>query len=599
MELDPSWRSYTIPTISSGLNTAKPDYEIEDSECSAIENIAIRQGKLITDTGYVKVGAVVRGIPKGAFVHETAAGATTLILITDATVYRYISARDEWHYISDGVDTTLTLGEAGGVIDLDVADTAGFAAAQFVGVELDTGGQHQTTVASIPTPGAPGVIRLAVALPSAAAAAKPVVKAVDLTGGNDDQVVFSPVPSHEWTVFTNGIDRPRRYDGSTCEVIPGLPSGGDLRCKTLTMFRDAYLILLNLTEAGVRRPYKMIWCSAGDPTTWTGGDSGDNSLVDSRDPIVAARQLGPYLWIYRRESFVRVGFQGLPTRTFDFKPVNFGETSGSQGVGCVAPNAVFAFTDYHVVASAERIWVNDGSGSVITISDPIFVGTFDIAGDSDRSKVHRSFFFYVEQLDELYFCYPSSSATFCNRAAVVSLTQNKIWRKRKFGHEMTAAGSRLLGAGEAKRIVDLVGTIAQQTWRIAGTGLGAGTPNIILCGLTPLQVYEYDLSSPKDDTLDIPWFLETKNFRGFDRYIRHDMTALEVLGSATTVSRFKKETATFEPVLSTPITTIKRTYKGHKQFISEGIKYRIFGSAAGVEIGPITAHIREESMWTL
>lgn len=600
LELDPRWKSYIIPTLSGGMRTSVPDYLLEDNECALMENVAVREGRVLVDTGYTKLGPTVRGTPKGLFVHESAAGLTVLLLVTDSTVYRYISALDKWHYVSDGVDTLLTANELVGSVDINVADTAGFAIGQFVGVELDNGEQHQTTVANV-TAGAPGIVHLTAGIPSAASINNQLVKAVDLTGNDDDQVVFTPVPFHEWTVFTNGSNPPRRYDGNTCEVVPNLPSGGNLICKTLAVYRDAYLVLANLVESGVKRPYKMIWCSAGQADTWTGGDAGDNSLVDSRDPLVALRALGPYMIVYRRESIVRMEFQGLPTRTFNFRPINFGETVGSQGVGCLSPNSVFAFLNFHVVASAERIYIYDGGMSVTNISDRIFFGTFDSSGDVSREVAHRSFFFYIEQLDELYFCYPESgtSNVFCTRAVVVSLNKQNVMRKRKFNHEMTAAGVRLLGAGESVRIIDLQGTIAQQTWRIGGSGLGTGAPSILLCGNAPDQVYNYDLQSPTEDGLAISWVIETKHFRLFDRFMRVDALIIFASGSSFHLARYNTFDGLWTGMPPISLGGIMQEHRLHVQFVTEGLKLRLYGSAGGAEIGPIVARYREESLWRL
>lgn len=62
--------------------------------------------------------------------------------------------------------TRLTANHAGGATNLNVSNTAGFAVGSVVFVRLDSGDQLVTSIAALPTPGAPGVIQIAAALPS-------------------------------------------------------------------------------------------------------------------------------------------------------------------------------------------------------------------------------------------------------------------------------------------------------------------------------------------------------------------------------------------------------------------------------------------------
>jgi hypothetical protein len=602
---DKKWQSHVLTNLLGGLNTSIPDYEIADEEASSIQNLAIRRGKIATDTGYVKLGALAMASkPKSLFTHQTAAGITTIVQVTNTSFYIWVAAVKEWHYVSDGASSTLSSGEAGGSTLIDVVNTAGFVNGRPVGILLDNGSQHQTTIIGI-APGAPGTLTINVAIPSAAAIGRTVVQGLVLTGNDVDQVVITAVPAFEWTVFTNGVNVPYYYDGSFVKIIPNLPSGGNVVCKTLALFRDSYLILANLIEGGVIRPYKLLWNNAGDVQNWTTGDASNNSLVDSRDPIMALKPLKGDMIIYRAGgSIVRMEYVGLPTTTFNFRALNFGETASAQGVGCASPNSVIALLDTHIILSPRGIYSYSGStvlsssAGVQSLSDKIFPGVFSNDGNFDKTKAGLAFVFQLEQFAEIWFCYADTGATFPNRALVLNV-QSGAWWVRKFGHEMTCAGSRIVGAGEGLRIIDLVGTISQQLWALGGAGLVAGVARVMLGCATNNRVYDYDLASTLDDTLAIPWFIETKRFRMYDSFIRHDVSMIEYTGSAFTMSRYRDSSAVYEPIKSVPTATKRTISRGYRQFVVEYLKYRLEGTISGTELGSLSARVREESRWTL
>lgn len=594
-----SWVVKNLPHLTGGLNTSVPSWEIADDECTICSNLRFKHGLLIVDTGYTKLGQVIRGIPKGLFTHQRATGVAEALLVTDATCYRYVVAVNQWQYVRTTIHTTVAANEIAGATAIDVANTAGFIVGDHVGIDLDDGNQHQTTILAIPTPGAPGVITITAGLPSASSIGKAFIRALVLTGNNDNQVVWVAVPSHEWSVFTNGVNPPHRYDGTDVRPIPNLPFGGNLVCKTLSMIRDAYLVLLNLIEGGVSAPYKLMWSSAGDPTNWTTGDSGDNSLVDSRDALVAAKPLLGDLVIYRTSSIVLMEFAGLPFFTFRFMPINFGTTIAAEGVGCVSPNAVFAFTDVHLVVGRSRIYVYRGGSSTDTISAKIFPTFFGVGAVTNRDRLGASFVFYDEFREEIYFCFPGGTDIFCRSATVLDLNTG-TFRVRNFAHALTAAGSRPLTQVEAVRIIDLVGTIIEQSWVIGGAGVPSSGNIIDLCGESPLQVYEYDLASSTDDGVAIVWSITLKAFRLMDRFVRLDFIEVEASGPGFSISTLSGGVfPLFNLYATIGSDSLFRRVRSYKQIVVEGAQIRIAGTSSGTAIRHLTFKYRPESRWAM
>ena len=49
---------------------------------------------------------------------------------------------------------------------------------------------------------------------------------------------------------------------------------------------ESALQLGNVIENGTEKPYLTMYSEFGDPTTWTGGNAGNNPLLDVRDSII-------------------------------------------------------------------------------------------------------------------------------------------------------------------------------------------------------------------------------------------------------------------------------------------------------------------------
>ena len=173
----------------------------------------------------------------------------------------------------------------------------------------------------------------------------------------------------------------------------------------MAMYRDGFIVLLNLLENGVERPYKLIWNDIGKPLEWVEGDSGFQELLDSRDQITAAKPFGQDLVIYRTRSMVLMSFVGIGNTIFEFNNLVYGESVGTEAVGAVSPNAVYARADAHIILDRRGIFVYQGGLTVSPISNDIFSGTFDESGDMDTDQTDKEFLFFLDESNELYCFY--------------------------------------------------------------------------------------------------------------------------------------------------------------------------------------------------
>lgn len=598
------WDLITIPVLSGGLNTRSLPELIDAQETPKSENLSFREERVRSDIGHALFADAKTGTTAGVFQHRDASGATQLILVTQETFYKYNSTNDVWEYVPAGVsgdgNFTLSVGEIATATVMRLTNTTGFTATNRIAVALDDGTQHQTTIVSIV---ANVSITLTVGIPSAAAAGNAIFEPPMYAGDDDNQVVFVPVPEKEWTAFTNGVDKPQRFDGTTVELIPNLPSSGNIICRTMVMFKNT-LCLYNIIEAGTEKPYLVIWSDVGNVEEWVLGDASNNPLVDARDDIVAVRPLGQDIIIYRKKSIVRQEFVGAAFELFRFRTMVFGEVLGAQGVGAVSPNGVFALTDQHVIFAQEGVYLYQGGNSVRLISEKIFSGTFDIDGDVDPDKTHRSFVQFFDRLNELFCFYADINATFPNKALILD-AETFTWRKRKFqsGLEYTSSNLRVDSAATGVQIQNLVGTIIEQTFSLGGAAIGGGIPSVLVtaditAGATS-AVYKFDATTPGEAGTDIDWFLETKDFRAVDRFWRLDWLEIKAKGPAITVSVSFNGGATFISMGNTVATSTMTKTRFFSQNVSESIRFRFSGSGAGIEIGTIYFKIREEGRWDL
>jgi len=292
---------------------------------------------------------------------------------------------------------------------------------------------------------------------------------------------------------------------------------------------------------------------------------------------------------------VLMSFVGIGHTIFEFNNLVYGESVGTEGVGAVSPNAVYARADSHIILDRRGIFVYQGGLTVNSISNDIFSGTFDDAGDVDTDQIDKEFIFFMDKTNELYCFYTelnaSSPGTFPDKALILNMDSG-IWRKRKFPIALTFASAR--EGGEGIRIIDLTGTIAEQSWTIgAGSATGAN-PVIMLGSESPLSVYEYDFVSAEDDGSAIPWFHRTKELSAYDRTQRLDQVEIVYRGTEATI-KVRGDDGLFADYATIPATgQLTRFVTDEAQIVRNVVQLEISGTG-GCEIGSISVLRKEES----
>lgn len=576
------WEYKLIDVFSGGINTLARSDNLEDAELIEAKNIFLKQKLVQIDTGYATFGALVRGEPRAAFQFFKTDSSSELLLITNSTFYVWNSS--EWQYVSSGTDTTASVGESAGSTAIDVVSEVGFSASDYIGIILDNGTQHQTTVTSTSS----GVINIADAIPTGRSVAigAAVVKAVALTGTLDILTSITVYTPNNWLIFTNGVDKPKRYDGTTCEDIPGLPASGNTVCKAVGVYNN-HVLLLSTTEGGVASPQRVRWSDTADPTNWSTGNAGYNDLVDSEDFVVTGAGLGPYFIIYKERSITRMEYVGSADKLFNF-------TSVITGEGAISGDSLIDLGDYHVFVGNANIYEYRGGFSYKPLGDKIYHKIFGTSGDLNPSARSRLFSFYVEELDEVWIVYPKGSATIPD-TLLRYRQSDQTWWIRELTNPILGYGFYQRTAG--KTWTDLTGTWTEQTWTWNSNLLLANSPTTLLCGNSPKQVYEYDYSAVDDNGSAIAYQLETKDFRHPHYKVRLNIVEMLIKGSGILLTYSTDEGVTWNSV-GTIIDSVTLTRQRiWKQVVAEQIRFRITGSGGGFQLGWFGFEFTLESEW--
>lgn len=645
---EPNWAGYRIPAFLGGLNTMSDPDDIQDIDLSRTLNVLHSGGRVVSDSGIKFADATnvwgVAGIVASPFVNTryeyikkifdfiAPGGQTETLIITNLTMYKLVSG-NYWTVVSNGVSgTATTLGLSPRI---NTADWNSFTVGQPISLEMSDGSYLSTYVTAkaasyIEIPATAWLLLDFVGMDNPTTITEGVLFTDDPDA--EQQVVSTQVPSAGWFVFTNGLDSPYYYDGSTVQHIAQLESR-QVVCKTLSLFNN-HLVLGNCTEAGVDRPWRVMWSDTANYGEWddTVGNAGFEDLADTRDDIIGMKPLGQYNIVYRRRSFVRQEFEGSEARLFFFRRIILGSQQDSAGIGLVAPNAVFAMQDFHVFLSDDGLYKYEGSYAVSPISQRVFRGHFDKGGEVSKANITKAFLQFVDETNELFVFYNSNvphltefdlagnqvPTKFCDRALRLNL-ENGTWWKRTLPAPVTA--SSIYFSTAAKTWDQLEDSWDEQLWAWNASSIGAGTPKMAL-GMYQIpwvaasqsdptdsrqpRIGEYDFISSKDLYYNIGsvelfapglWLLDTKNYHFLDPY-RLDYVELAHGGSGNIVIEMSTDKGVSWTVIAQISGSDAMTYtRSYYQAVSLNFMFRIRGETSGVELGSFAFSMRPESQW--
>lgn len=585
---DEEWQYKFIENFQAGLElTSNPDL-IDENGLSEAKLVRYLDKGIVTDYGTAIYNVAVRGTPRLEIEFIGARGFVENLLVTNSTFYKdYL---DQWQYVSNGISATLTsLLSAGGTI-LPVVDSTGFAVGDFIGVALDNGIQHQTTVSSLTAT----TITMADAIPAGrnAPSGAIVVKAILFSGVSDKQPTFVQIPSHDWVVITNGVDVVHRYDGNDIVPVPNLPAGGNTVCQTVGLLAN-HLLLIGVEEGGGSGHYRVRWSATGDPTNWTATDAGFEELFDKADKIIAYANLGPYGIIYRQNSIAQIEHLGILQRLFFFR-------NRISGKGVYSARSVAVInSNLHLFVGDDNVYIFDGTSTPIPIANKLAESIFKSATSYSiaPSSRHHTICFYHAKLNEAIVAYRSTAATgiYCDKVLRYSVDKN-AWSERPTSFP-SISGIGALRIGVTTPWIALVGAWSAQTFKWGP--IASLLPTLVFSTNSGGdRVLQYDSSLSLDDGAPISWSIKTKEFYHPQLNMRLDHIDLEayadVSGSLTLTMDIGVlgSDVVFSPIA---LTTTRTRYRLSAQRISRTVNFKISGTGSGIRMNWLGFKYRLES----
>lgn len=563
------WQYKAVESLARGLNISVREDQLEDSELLRAKNVLALKEQLQVDTGYLEFapGQTLLGISQATYQFTRSTGISELLLITTATVYKFIEGSNRWHFLHSLTTSVLTQ-ETMAADDNTVliSDATAVGVGSFVGIIMDNGQEHQSPI----TAKTGNTITIQDPIPTGRSVANgaTVTIPVALTGTLDSHVVATNIPSHDWFVFTNGENVVKRYDGQNCINVPNLPGSGQIICKAVANYNNC-LFLINTIEDGTARPRRLRRSDSADPTRWSGGIAGFDDLLDSEDPLQGAELLGPYLIVYAEREIIRGEFIGTGGINFRFDTMVRGE-------GALSSLSIADVGDVHLVMMQSNIYAYRGGFDLEPIGDPVYYRLFGSRADMIPDLKHRCFAFYVEELDEVWFFYPAIGAVEgCNRMLRYNVGE-KSWTEREFLDEFVGFG--FFQSRGSRPWLSLVGSWLQQTWRWNDRTLTTNAPTTHLCPTTEGgPVMEYDYNTTLDNGTPIPYIVETKDFLDPDVVNRFDLIEMGLRGTDVLVEASTDGGLSWT-TLGLVSSNIQQRVQVFKQFLFGKIRFRWSGS---------------------
>ena len=597
----PVWDYKKIRDLTRGVDKTLGDDDLPDGFSSVANNVRFEGGKVLADTGYGTYADTVIGIPQAIHTWVNNAGTSETVLITTLSVYKgvVVSSAEKWQMVKGAQSTTVNATEAAGQTVITVSSISGFTNGAPIGIILDDGNQHKTTLVS----SAGSELTITDALPSQTTATKVVVQGPILAGTTTNPVSYATWAPDNWMVFNNDVDAPQRYDGTDCIKIPGMAGSGSdpsiTRAKWITVKRNQ-IFLLGESESGTIFPVRIRACDIADGSDWNDAAIATNAFFEDIHEDLGRGQrleaLGNDVTIYFDDGIVRYEFLGLAGLLWRYTVV-------VRGTGLIAPLALVAQQGRHIFVSDDDIFIYQGYQSLRPLGrkgledrSAVKNSMFGITGDLNVTAKNTIFLIYVDALSEFWIFYPTATSSF----------PDKMWRfnqKTNSWASRTFTTNKFLGAGQETKLAAETWNTVSGTWANAAYSwhsirLTADAPFILLCAQDANQVYNYDFLATQDDTTAISWVIETgdMSIEGLQKF-RTDLIDILALGTAITVSFSVDRGASFTGFSSSDIApgvNLVNT-RLYKQLITDIIRIRFEGTTPAT-IDSFGLRLRPESV---
>lgn len=257
---------------------------------------------------------------------------------------------------------------------------------------------------------------------------------ISIVRSTGEGAYYSGVASERWNscalagyaIFNNTIDLPQSWAGFNPAVRCSNLANWDItrRAKVIRSFKN-FLVALNLTDSGVRRPYRILWSSPAKPgllpPSWDSSDpaqaANEIDLSETSDKLVDCLRLSDINVVYKESSTWGMSYIGPP---YYF---NFWEILANRGL--LHRDCCANYPGGHVVATQDDIIKHNGQkGSDESVIDKRLRKW--IFSALDQNFYYNSFMFSYPARTEVWFCFPESGATYATIAVIWNWTTNSL-----------------------------------------------------------------------------------------------------------------------------------------------------------------------------
>ena len=240
------------------------------------------------------------------------------------------------------------------------------------------------------------------------------------TSGGD----YSATADENWTggvlggvaFLNNGIDDPQILTPvqASTDLVALTSWPASTKCKAMRAFKQ-FLIAMNTTESSTEFTRKIKWSNSAAfnavPTSWdetdATEDAGEYELSDTQGAILDGAELRDSFIIYKEDSIWGMQFIGPP---FIWRFYKVSITTGMLANRCMTE-----FFGGHFVFGINDLFVTDGQNIKPILDKRMRRFLYN---DIDADNYKRSFVVQNVERNEIWACYPASTASFCNRAVV-------------------------------------------------------------------------------------------------------------------------------------------------------------------------------------
>ena len=222
-------------------------------------------------------------------------------------------------------------------------------------------------------------------------------------------------------IINNGADAPQQWLlTGKATALTNWPAS--TLCKSMRTYKNS-LIALNVTKAGVNYPYMVKFshpAAAGTvPVTWdiadATKDAGEYDLSEGFDLIVDGLPLRDSFIIYKQSSIWRMDYTG-GVLVYKFQKI-------VSNQGMMARNCAVEINGMHFVFSNSDCIMHDGQTTQSILDKQT---RRDLFAQINASRADQCFVFVNYFYNEVYACFPSLTATTCDRAMVWNFVDRTV-----------------------------------------------------------------------------------------------------------------------------------------------------------------------------